>query len=57
MGEGKQLRLGVDPVMPGNWELIQGDCVALMQAMEPGSVDSIVTDPLYGLEFMGGENP
>jgi site-specific DNA-methyltransferase (adenine-specific) len=30
-----------------------GDCLDVMAAMEPDSVDSIVTDPPYGLAFMG----
>lgn len=30
-----------------------GDCLALMAAMAPNSVDAIVTDPPYGLGFMG----
>jgi DNA modification methylase len=30
-----------------------GDCVEVMAAMEPESVDAIVCDPPYGLEFMG----
>ena len=34
------------------WEVRQGDCLALMADMEPGSVDAIVTDPPYGI---GGE--
>ena len=33
--------------------LIQGDCLAAMQDMESDSVDSVVTDPPYGLELMG----
>ena len=33
-------------------ELHQGDCLDVMRAMEAGSVDSIVCDPPYGLEFM-----
>jgi len=36
-------------------ELHQGDCVEVMAGMEAGSVDAIVTDPPYGLEFMGKE--
>jgi site-specific DNA-methyltransferase (adenine-specific) len=32
-----------------------GDCLDVMAAMEPESVDAIVTDPPYGLEFMGKE--
>jgi DNA modification methylase len=35
--------------------IVQGDCVALMAELAPGSVDAIVTDPPYGLEFMGKE--
>jgi DNA modification methylase len=30
-----------------------GDCLDVMAAMEPESVDAIVTDPPYGLSFMG----
>lgn len=32
-----------------------GDCLAVLKTMEPNSVDSIVTDPPYGLSFMGKE--
>jgi DNA modification methylase len=35
--------------------LQQGNCVDLMRKMPENSVDSIVTDPPYGLEFMGKE--
>ena len=35
--------------------IITGDCVASMQALPANSVDSIVCDPPYGLEFMGKE--
>ena len=34
-------------------ELIQGDCLEKMKDIPDGSIDSIVTDPPYGLEFMG----
>ena len=33
--------------------LIQGDCLEQMKTLEDNSVDSIVTDPPYGLSFMG----
>jgi DNA modification methylase len=33
--------------------LIRGDCVEVMRAMPDESVDAIVCDPPYGLEFMG----
>ncbi len=32
-----------------------GDCLDVMASMDPESVDAIVTDPPYGLEFMGKE--
>ena len=32
-----------------------GDCLDVMRGMEPSSVDAIVTDPPYGLGFMGRE--
>ena len=34
-------------------ELIQGDSLEVLKTMEDNSVDSIVTDPPYGLSFMG----
>ena len=33
--------------------LVNGDCLEVMQGMEGNSIDSIVTDPPYGLDFMG----
>ena len=33
--------------------LINGDCLTVMRGMADNSVDSIVTDPPYGLSFMG----
>ena len=35
--------------------ILKGDCVEVMKAMKPNSIDAIVTDPPYGLEFMGKE--
>ena len=34
-------------------KLIQGDCLEVMKALPDNSVDSCVTDPPYGLKFMG----
>lgn len=34
-------------------EVIHGDCVEVMRSMADNSVDSVVTDPPYGLGFMG----
>ena len=39
-----------DPV----W-VIPGDCTNVMRSLPAGSVDAVVTDPPYGLEFMGKE--
>jgi len=33
--------------------ILAGDCVEQMKTLEADSVDAIVTDPPYGLEFMG----
>jgi DNA modification methylase len=35
--------------------VLVGDCVARMRDLPDNSIDSIVTDPPYGLEFMGKE--
>lgn len=35
--------------------IINGDCIEVMAGMPENSVDAIVTDPPYGLEFMGKE--
>lgn len=35
------------------WEIVEGDCLAIMRDIADGSVDAIVTDPPYGLGFMG----
>ena len=34
-------------------KVIHGDCIETMNQMDPESVDAIVTDPPYGLGFMG----
>jgi len=35
--------------------ILKGDCIGVMKAIKPNSVDAIVCDPPYGLEFMGKE--
>lgn len=35
------------------WEVIHGDCLDSMAAMDSECVDSVVCDPPYGLSFMG----
>lgn len=35
------------------FRLLSGDCLAIMPTLEAESIDSIVTDPPYGLSFMG----
>jgi len=34
-------------------EIIQGDCLEVLKGMDTESVDTIITDPPYGLSFMG----
>jgi len=36
-----------------SWSVLHGDCLQVMATLEESSVDSIVTDPPYGLKFMG----
>ncbi len=33
--------------------ILHGDCLEVMRGMDANSIDSIVTDPPYGLSFMG----
>jgi len=35
--------------------ILQGDCIEEMKKLPENSVDAIITDPPYGLEFMGKE--
>jgi len=35
------------------WQVEQGDCLDLLATLAPESVDLIVTDPPYGISFMG----
>ncbi len=37
----------------GPHTLYRGDCLEILPTLEAGSVDSVVTDPPYGLAFMG----
>jgi DNA modification methylase len=34
---------------------LEGDCLAVLETLEPDSFDAIVTDPPYGIGFMGRE--
>lgn len=36
-----------------NYELKEGDCLEVLKDLDENSVDSVVTDPPYGLAFMG----
>lgn len=38
-----------------SYEMINSDCLKAMQEMPDGCVDAIVTDPPYGLAFMGAK--
>lgn len=41
------------PSSPASPRIVHGDCLDIMQMLPNNSVDSIVTDPPYGLGFMG----
>jgi DNA modification methylase len=41
------------PLHIGDAALYQGDCLAVLASLPDNSVDAIVTDPPYGLAFMG----
>ena len=42
-----------EPITLHNATLYHGDCLEQMRALDAESVDAIVTDPPYGLSFMG----
>ena len=35
------------------WEIITGDCLEVMRGMDTGSIDAVITDPPYGIDFRG----
>lgn len=37
-------------------QLIQGDCLQVLPTLPQDSVDAVVTNPPYGLEFMGKDS-
>lgn len=41
--------------MTDHWKVEQGDCRDIMRTLPDNSVDAIVSDPPYGLSFMGKE--
>ena len=41
--------------MMQDYEIINADCLSAMQEMTDGCIDAIVTDPPYGLAFMGAK--
>lgn len=45
--------------MSDKYTLHLGDCLEFMRGMEAGSVDAVITDPPYGINFIngGGRNP
>ena len=50
---GQSVTLWDDNEVPAR--LLQGDCVEVMRSMPQASIDAVVCDPPYGLEFMGKE--
>lgn len=39
--------------MTNFYRLIQGDCIQVMKSFKENSIDCIVSDPPYGIAFMG----
>lgn len=39
--------------MPPSHQILVGDCIEMMRTLPDNSVDSVVTDPAYGIRFMG----
>lgn len=40
---------------PPRWRIQRADCLNVLPRLDAGSVEAIVTDPPYGLEFMGAD--
>lgn len=38
-----------------SWKVIEGDCLERLRELDAGSIDCVVTDPPYGIGFMGHE--
>ncbi len=38
-----------------NWRILTGDCIEQMRELPDESIDAVVTDPPYGIGFMGHE--
>lgn len=36
--------------------LYEGDCLAVLPTLEPGSVDAVITDPPYGIDLQGSSS-
>lgn len=43
----------LEHLFPNRAILFRGDCLALLTALPPNSIDAVITDPPYGLNFMG----
>lgn len=43
----------MNPIIIGDATLYLGDCMEIMRQLPDSSVDSVVTDPPYGIRFMG----
>jgi len=37
--------------MSDKYQLYQGDCISFMRGMDAGSVDAVITDPPYGVDY------
>jgi site-specific DNA-methyltransferase (adenine-specific) len=53
--EGEEGNISGANFLDGRVTLLAGDCLEILAALPESSVDSVVTDPPYGLQFMGRE--
>jgi DNA modification methylase len=52
---GRTRLCGSYPPRERRWEVRNDDCLKTLSKLQADSIDAIVTDPPYGLEFMGKE--
>lgn len=38
-----------------DWQIITGDCLEILPTIPAGSIDAVITDPPYGVDFRGAE--
>ncbi len=47
------MNLVCDVTVGSSWKILHGDCLEILPTLAADSIDAVVTDPPYGLSFMG----